>query len=152
MLGGGSAGRSLSWYKFSRDCFFCSLHIASSQQRDVDFFFNGFLLPFKRHANTGREAQKYLVLSFLLHRFFLGNLIICSSFICIFILLFFYNISSSCCRSLRRRSIIARMQIPRNRAVQTLCTSFQVVIAFVLLAECICMHCKMYLYKFKQDS
>ena len=40
--GGGSAGRSLSWYKFSRDCFFCSLHIASSQQRDVDFFLMDF--------------------------------------------------------------------------------------------------------------
>ena len=107
-------------------------------------------MPFKRHANTGWEAQRYLVLSFLLHRFFLGNLIICSSFICIFILLFFYNISSSCCRSLRRRSIIARMQIPRNSAVQTLCTSFQVVIAFVLLAECICLHCKIYLSQLKK--
>ena len=64
--------------------------------------------------------------------------------------IFFYNISSSCCRSLRRRSIIARMQIPRNRAVQTFCTSFQVVIAFVLLAECICLHCKIYLSQLKK--
>ena len=88
---------------------------------------------------------------------FLGNLIICSSFICVSILLFLlqyliklfyeppppvYNRSDA--NSQKQRCPDALYNF------STKSTNYEVVIAFVLLAECICMHCKMYLSQFKK--